>query len=63
MLFHRHHHYSKDVTPFAGFAFHPIDALLQGLPLFLAPFIFPEHIFVQLGLGFLTTTWVLLQYT
>lgn len=23
---HRIHHFSKDVTPFSGFAFHPLDA-------------------------------------
>jgi len=24
--YHRYHHKSKDVTPFSGFAFHPLDA-------------------------------------
>ena len=41
---HRHHHRSKDVTPFSGFAFHPLDAFAQAIPTFTSCFIFPLHV-------------------
>lgn len=39
--FHKPHHKWIVPTPFASFAFHPIDGYLQSLPYHIFPFIFP----------------------
>lgn len=40
---HKPHHSFIDTTPFAAFAFHPIDGFLQGVPYQLYVFCLPIH--------------------
>ena len=56
---HYVHHRSNDVTPFAGFAFHPIDAFFQAVPTFVSSFFFPIHYNVVLAFGIITTIWAI----
>lgn len=53
------HHRSISITPFAGFAFHPIDAFLQALPTFTSSFFFPLHYNIFLAFSVLTTCWAI----
>lgn len=57
--FHRIHHLSIDVTPFSGFAFHPLDAFAQAVPTFTSCFFFPLHMNVLLLFSFFTTVWAI----
>ena len=54
---HRFHHKSKAVTPFTGFAFHPLDAFLQAVPVFTSCYFIPIHINIVLAHGILTSLW------
>lgn len=58
-LLHKYHHESVDITPFAGFAFHPIDAFCQALGTFISCFFFPLHINVLMFFSFMTTSWAI----
>lgn len=40
---HYLHHEFIYVTPFCGWAFHPLDSIAQALPMMTAPFFFPVH--------------------
>lgn len=51
------HHRSVDITPFAGFAFHPLDAFAQAVPTFVSCYFFPIHYNVVLVFSLITTTW------
>ena len=53
------HHRSKSVTPFSGFAFHPIDAFIQAMPTFTSCFIFPIHQNIFLFFSILTPCWAI----
>jgi lathosterol oxidase len=53
------HHRSISITPFAGFAFHPLDAFLQALPTFTSSFFFPIHYNIFLGFSVATTIWAI----
>ncbi|EAR82313.2 C-5 sterol desaturase (macronuclear) [Tetrahymena thermophila SB210] len=53
------HHRSKDVTPFSGFAFHPLDAFAQAVPTFVSCYFFPLHINILLGFSLITTIWAI----
>ena len=53
------HHRSISITPFAGFAFHPIDAFLQALPTFTSSFFFPLHYNIFLLFSVATTCWAI----
>jgi lathosterol oxidase len=53
------HHKSKCVTPFSGFAFHPIDAFLQAVPVFTSCFFIPLPIDLVLAHGIITSTWAI----
>jgi lathosterol oxidase len=44
-------------TPFASYAFHPIDGFMQGLPYHLYPLLFPLHKGLYLGLFVLVNLW------
>ncbi|MDX1905436.1 MAG: sterol desaturase family protein [Bacteroidia bacterium] len=48
-FFHRVHHESTDPSPLTSFAFHPSEAILEGLVAFLLPFIMPVHIGVVIA--------------
>jgi lathosterol oxidase len=47
------------VTPFSGFAFHPIDAFLQALPVFTSCFFIPLPIDFVLAHGIITSIWAI----
>lgn len=51
------HHTTKAVTPFTGFAFHPLDAFVQAVPVFTSCYFVPVHINVVLLHGVLTSLW------
>ena len=53
------HHRSVSITPFAGFAFHPLDAFLQALPTFTSCFFVPIHFNIFLGFSVFTTIWAI----
>ncbi|MDX2286852.1 MAG: sterol desaturase family protein [Bacteroidia bacterium] len=48
-FFHRVHHESTDPSPLTSFAFHPSEAILEGLVTFLLPFVMPVHIGVVIA--------------
>jgi len=54
---HESHHLSVDTTPFAALAFHPFDALMQGIPTMASCFFFPIHYDFYLVYLFMTTIW------
>lgn len=54
---HAVHHKSKAVTPFTGFAFHPLDAFIQAVPVFTSCYFIPIHINIVLAHGMLTSLW------
>lgn len=45
---HRVHHLSSNPSPFAAYAFHPLEAILEGLYLFLFVLVIPTHYSVVL---------------
>ena len=55
--FHRIHHASKTVTPFTGFAFHPLDAFAQAVPVLTSCYFLPLPIDLVLGHTFVTSLW------
>ena len=57
--FHIIHHRSVDITPFSGFAFHPLDAFAQAIPTFVSCYFFPIHYNVVLVFSIITTTWAI----
>lgn len=50
---HRLHHVSTDPTPFTGYAFHPLEAVLEFGFLPLIIFVLPMHVSALLGWQFL----------
>ncbi|KAJ3366151.1 Lathosterol oxidase [Allomyces javanicus] len=54
---HKPHHLWKVPTPFAAYAFHPVDGFLQALPYHMFPFIFPLHKYLYLGLFLFVMIW------
>lgn len=44
--FHRAHHLSVEPTPFAAYAFHPLEAMVEGFLFLLIPLLMPVHISV-----------------
>ncbi len=56
---HRYHHRSLDITPFSGFAFHPLDAFAQALGTFTSCFFFPLHINVLTFFSIATPIWAI----
>ena len=47
-------------TPFASYAFHPLDGYLQSLPYHIFIFIFPLHKKLYLGLFVVINFWTIL---
>lgn len=43
-LVHRVHHLSRHPTPFTAFSFHPLEALIEGLPVVALSFLVPLHV-------------------
>ena len=56
---HSIHHKSKAVTPFTGFAFHPLDAFIQAMPVFTSCYFLPIPIDLVLAHGLLTSLWAI----
>jgi Delta7-sterol 5-desaturase len=56
-LFHKVHHYSHNPTPWAAFAFHPFEALVEFGVLPLAVFIIPMHPVVLFAWSIWMITW------
>jgi Delta7-sterol 5-desaturase len=57
---HKPHHKWIVPTPFAAYAFHPLDGFAQSVPYHLFPFIFPMHKFLFLGGFFFVNIWSIL---
>ena len=58
-ILHTYHHKSTDVTPFSGFAFHPLDAFAQALGTFTSCFFFPVHINITTIMSIFTSAWAI----
>jgi sterol desaturase/sphingolipid hydroxylase (fatty acid hydroxylase superfamily) len=41
---HHVHHLSREPTPFTAFSFHPLEAILESLPIALAALVLPFHV-------------------
>ncbi|KAI9183617.1 c-5 sterol desaturase [Blastocladiella emersonii ATCC 22665] len=54
---HKPHHAWKVPTPFAAYAFHPLDGALQALPYHIFPLLFPLHKYLYLGLFLFVMAW------
>ncbi|KAH8424410.1 sterol desaturase family protein [Aspergillus melleus] len=57
---HKPHHKWIMPTPFASYAFHPLDGWGQSLPYHIFPFIFPLQKCAYIGLFVFVTMWTLL---
>ncbi|KAI0733597.1 hypothetical protein C8Q72DRAFT_812046 [Fomitopsis betulina] len=57
---HKPHHKWIVPTPFASFAFHPLDGYFQSIPYHLFAFVFPCHRMLYLGLFVLVNFWSIL---
>lgn len=56
---HYIHHQSKTITPFSGFAFHPLDAFAQAIPVFTSCFFVPLPINFVILHGLVTSLWAI----
>ncbi|KAL2850857.1 hypothetical protein BJX68DRAFT_255035 [Aspergillus pseudodeflectus] len=57
---HKPHHKWIVPTPFASYAFHPVDGWSQSLPYHIFPFLFPLQKVAYLGLFVFVTLWTVL---
>lgn len=57
---HKAHHKWIVPTPFASYAFHPVDGFAQGLPYHIFPFLFPLQKSAYLALFALVALWTVL---
>lgn len=57
---HKPHHKWVVPTPFASYAFHPLDGWAQSLPYHIFPFLFPLQKVAYLGLFVFVTVWTVL---
>lgn len=58
--FHKPHHKWIVPTPYASYAFHPVDGWSQSVPYHLFPFLFPLQKASYLGLFVFVTIWTVL---
>lgn len=58
--FHKPHHKWIVPTPYASYAFHPVDGWSQSLPYHLYPFLFPLQKTAYIGLFTFVTIWTVL---
>jgi len=56
---HESHHEAVDVNPFSSLAFHPLDALMQGVPTLVSCFFFPIHYNFYMFYLFITSLWAI----
>jgi lathosterol oxidase len=57
---HKPHHKWIISTPFASYAFHPVDGWAQSLPYHVFPFLFPLQKVAYLGLFTFVTIWTVI---
>ncbi|KAI0768137.1 hypothetical protein BD413DRAFT_566988 [Trametes elegans] len=57
---HKPHHKWIIPTPWASYAFHPLDGYFQSIPYHLFPYVFPQHKKLHLGLFVLVNFWTIL---
>jgi Delta7-sterol 5-desaturase len=57
---HKRHHKWVVPTPYASYAFNPVDGWLQSLPYHIFPFLFPLQKVAYLGLFVFVTLWTVL---
>jgi lathosterol oxidase len=57
---HKPHHKWVVPTPFASYAFHPLDGWAQSVPYHIFPFLFPLQKSAYLGLFVFVTMWTVL---
>jgi Delta7-sterol 5-desaturase len=57
--FHALHHHFFEPTPFAAYAFHPIDGFVQGVPYHIFTFLFPFHTWLYLGMMVAVQFWTI----
>lgn len=58
-MLHIVHHKSKAITPFTGFAFHPLDAFIQAFPALTSCYFVPLPIDFVLFYAFMTSLWAI----
>lgn len=56
---HKRHHSFIHTTPFAAFAFHPVDGWVQGLPYHFFGFLFPMHSAVHVASLAVVSMWTI----
>ncbi|XP_071957661.1 lathosterol oxidase-like [Antedon mediterranea] len=57
---HKKHHLYKVATPFASYAFHPLDGFMQSLPYHIYAFAFPLHKYVYLFMYVFVMIWTII---
>ncbi|KAJ3308884.1 c-5 sterol desaturase [Boothiomyces sp. JEL0838] len=56
---HKQHHMWKVTTPFASFAFHPLDGYVQSLPMHVFVYLFPMNSYLYLTMFILIQFWTI----
>ncbi|KAJ3009634.1 c-5 sterol desaturase [Thoreauomyces humboldtii] len=56
---HKQHHAWKVSTPYASFAFHPLDGYFQSIPYHLFVFLFPMHVYAYLAAFVVVQIWTI----
>ncbi|TPX56372.1 hypothetical protein PhCBS80983_g04581 [Powellomyces hirtus] len=56
---HKQHHAWKVSTPFASFAFHPLDGYFQSIPYHLFVYLFPMHVYAYLAAFVIVQMWTI----
>ncbi|KAJ3317754.1 c-5 sterol desaturase [Boothiomyces sp. JEL0866] len=56
---HKQHHMWKVTTPFASFAFHPLDGYFQSLPMHIFVYLFPMNSYLYLTMFVLIQFWTI----
>lgn len=56
---HKPHHQWKISTPFASFAFHPLDGYFQSLPMHIYVYLFPMNSYLYLGMFVFIQLWTI----
>ena len=56
---HKPHHQWKISTPFASFAFHPLDGYFQSLPMHIYVYLFPMNSYLYLAMFVAIQIWTI----
>ncbi|XP_033125365.1 lathosterol oxidase-like [Anneissia japonica] len=57
---HKKHHIYKVATPFASYAFHPLDGFMQSVPYHIYAFAFPLHKYIYLFMYIFVMLWTII---